>query len=160
MLKKRYFHRSNGRFRVKKPMWRNGRRNGLKIRWAVKGPCRFESGHRQVSIAKCLALSRRLRRRVAIAIATKRRLDIRQDHMSATRERPLFVPVILGTARQGRQSENVALFVFEQTKKRVDVETELIDVRALPMRLDDAGEQIKDPAFSATIDRCDGIILI
>jgi hypothetical protein len=29
------------------PMWRNGRRNGLKIRWAVKGPCRFESGHRQ-----------------------------------------------------------------------------------------------------------------
>ena len=28
------------------PMWRNGRRNGLKIRWAVKGPCRFESGHR------------------------------------------------------------------------------------------------------------------
>jgi hypothetical protein len=28
-------------------MWRNGRRNGLKIRWAVKGPCRFESGHRQ-----------------------------------------------------------------------------------------------------------------
>jgi hypothetical protein len=30
------------------PMWRNGRRNGLKIRWAVNGPCRFESGHRQV----------------------------------------------------------------------------------------------------------------
>ena len=29
------------------PMWRNGRRNGLKIRWAIKGPCRFESGHRQ-----------------------------------------------------------------------------------------------------------------
>src|SRR5438034_5006511 len=28
-------------------MWRNGRRNGLKIRWAVNGPCRFESGHRQ-----------------------------------------------------------------------------------------------------------------
>ena len=28
-------------------MWRNGRRNGLKIRWAVTGPCRFESGHRQ-----------------------------------------------------------------------------------------------------------------
>ncbi len=33
------------------PMWRNGRRNGLKIRWAVIGPCRFESGHRQFSIA-------------------------------------------------------------------------------------------------------------
>src|SRR5438876_1803399 len=75
-------------------------------------------------------------------------------------ERPLFIPVILGTARQGRKSEHVARFVFEQTKKRADVETELIDVRELPMRLDDAGEQMKDPAFSATIERCDGIILI
>jgi NAD(P)H-dependent FMN reductase len=75
-------------------------------------------------------------------------------------EHPLFIPVILGTTRQGRQSEHVARFVFEQTKKRVDVETELIDVRELPMRLDDAGEQMKDPAFSATIERCDGIILV
>ena len=33
------------------PMWRNGRRNGLKIRWAVIGPCRFESGHRQFRCA-------------------------------------------------------------------------------------------------------------
>jgi len=75
-------------------------------------------------------------------------------------ERPLVIPVILGTARQGRQSENVARFVFQQTRKRADVETELIDVRELPMRLDDAGEEMKDAAFSATIDRCDGIILI
>ncbi|MGH7981787.1 MAG: NADPH-dependent FMN reductase [Candidatus Udaeobacter sp.] len=75
-------------------------------------------------------------------------------------ERPLFIPVILGTARQGRQSEHVAHFVFEQTKKHVDVETELIDVRELPMRLDEAGEQMKDAAFSATIERCDGIILV
>src|SRR5881392_1524263 len=75
-------------------------------------------------------------------------------------ERPLFIPVILGTARQGRQSEHVGHFVFEQTKKHVDVETELIDVRKLPMRLDDAGEQMKDTAFSATIDRCDGIIIV
>jgi NAD(P)H-dependent FMN reductase len=75
-------------------------------------------------------------------------------------ERPLFIPVILGTARQGRQSEHVARFVFEQTKKRVDVETELIDVREIPMRLDDAGEQMKDPAFSKIIDRCDGLIIV
>src|SRR5256885_9409833 len=75
-------------------------------------------------------------------------------------ERPLFIPIILGTARQGRQSENVARFVFEQATKRADVETELIDVQKLPMRLDDAGEQMKDTAFSATIDRCDGIIIV
>ena len=75
-------------------------------------------------------------------------------------ERPLFIPVILGTARQGRQSEHAARFVFEQTKKRMDVKTEMIDVRELPMRLDDAGEQMKDAAFSATIEQCDGIILV
>jgi NAD(P)H-dependent FMN reductase len=73
---------------------------------------------------------------------------------------PLFIPIILGTARQGRESEQVAHFVFEQTKKRAMVETELIDVRKLPMRLDDAGEQMKDPKFSATIERCDGLIIV
>ena len=75
-------------------------------------------------------------------------------------ERSLFIPVILGTARQGRQTENVARFVLEQTKKRADVETELIDVRELPMKLDDAGEQMKDPNFSAAIERCDGLIIV
>ena len=80
--------------------------------------------------------------------------------MSANTERPLFIPIILGTARQGRRSEDVARFVFEQTKKRADMETELIDVCKLPMKLDDAGEQMKDPTFSATIERCDGIILV
>src|SRR5947208_15612301 len=75
-------------------------------------------------------------------------------------ERALFIPLILGTAREGRQSENVARFVFEQTKKLADVETELIDVRELPMKLDDAGEQMKDPKFSAAIERCDGLIVV
>jgi NAD(P)H-dependent FMN reductase len=75
-------------------------------------------------------------------------------------ERPLFIPLILGTARQGRESENAARLVFEQTKKRGGVETEFIDIRNLPMKLDDAGEQMKDPKFSATIERCDGLIIV
>src|SRR6266480_5551924 len=43
------FRRLHNKLKMRRtaPMWRNGRRNGLKIRWAVKGPCRFESGHRQ-----------------------------------------------------------------------------------------------------------------
>src|SRR5437870_6045125 len=75
-------------------------------------------------------------------------------------ERLLFIPIILGTSRRGRQSENVARFVFEQTRKRAGVETELIDVCTLPMKLDDAGEQMKDAKFSATINRCDGLIIV
>jgi NAD(P)H-dependent FMN reductase len=80
--------------------------------------------------------------------------------MPTPTERPLFIPIILGTSRRGRQSENVARFVFEQTRKRAGVETELIDVCTLPMKLDDAGEQMKDPKFSATINRCDGLIIV
>src|SRR3954471_775597 len=72
----------------------------------------------------------------------------------------LFIPVLLGTPRQGRESEHVARFVLDQTKKRAGVETELIDVRTLPMKLNDAGEQMKDPKFAATIDRCDGLIIV
>src|SRR6266403_5481739 len=75
-------------------------------------------------------------------------------------ERPLFIPIILGTARQGRRSEHAARFIFEQTKRRADTETELIDVCKLPMRLDDAGEQMKDPTLSSTIERCDGLIIV
>src|SRR3954470_14751397 len=75
-------------------------------------------------------------------------------------DNPLFLPVLLGTPRQGRESEHAAKLVYQQTKKRAGVETELIDVRTLPMKLDDAGEQMKDPKFSATIDRCDGLIIV
>jgi NAD(P)H-dependent FMN reductase len=75
-------------------------------------------------------------------------------------ERSLFIPLILGTARQGRESEHAARFVFERTKARAGVETEFIDIRTLSMKLNDAGEQMKDPKFAATIERCDGLIIV
>ncbi len=43
-------------------------------------------------------------------------------------ERP-FIPVVLGTARKGRQSEKVARAVFEILKGRDDIDIELIDVK-------------------------------
>lgn len=75
-------------------------------------------------------------------------------------ESPLFIPVILGTARKGRRSENAARFVFEQTKARAGVETEWVDVAKIPMRLDDAGEQMKDAAFSELVTRSDALIIV
>lgn len=74
--------------------------------------------------------------------------------------KPLFIPVILGTSRKGRASENVANFVFSEVKKREGVETELIDIRNLNLPMDDAGEAIKDPQFSATVEHADGLILV
>ena len=74
--------------------------------------------------------------------------------------RPLFIPVILGTVRKGRASENIAKFVFEQVKKREGVESELIDIRELNFPGDDAGEQIKNEKFSATCERADGLVIV
>lgn len=72
----------------------------------------------------------------------------------------LFIPVILGTARQGRQSEHVANFVLSEMKKRPEIETELIDVRKLKMRLDDAGEEMKDPDYAEKMTRADGLVIV
>jgi NAD(P)H-dependent FMN reductase len=74
--------------------------------------------------------------------------------------RPLFIPVILGTVRKGRASENVAKFVFEQLKKREGIETELIDICELNFPANDAGEQIKDAKFSAACERADGLVVV
>lgn len=74
--------------------------------------------------------------------------------------RPIFIPVVLGTVRRGRASENVAKFVYEQVKQREGVETELIDICELKVPGDDAGEQIKHQGFSATCERADGLVLV
>lgn len=74
--------------------------------------------------------------------------------------RPLFIPVILGTVRKGRASENIAKFVFEQVTQRDGVESELIDIRELNFPGDDAGEQIKNKRFSDTCERADGLALV
>lgn len=77
-----------------------------------------------------------------------------------TPARPLFIPVILGTARKGRASENVARFVIGHVRKRPGVETELVDIRDIRLPSDDAGEAIKDAGFSATVTRADALILV
>ena len=74
--------------------------------------------------------------------------------------RPLFIPLILGTTRKGRASENVARFVYGEVQKHESVETEFIDLRDLKFTSEDAGESIKDPKFSATMERADGLILV
>lgn len=74
--------------------------------------------------------------------------------------RPLFIPVILGTVRKGRASENVAKFVYQQVRQREGVETELVDIRELDLRIDDAGEGIKDKRFSEICERADGLVLV
>ena len=72
----------------------------------------------------------------------------------------LFIPVILGTVRQGRMSEPVARFVCEQVKQMSGIDTQLVDIRDLPIPLDDAGPQAQIPEFANVVRRADGYIIV
>lgn len=74
--------------------------------------------------------------------------------------RPLFIPVILGTPRKSRASENVAKFVIGEVSKHEGVETELIDILDLRIPINDAGEALKQAGFSATVARADALVLV
>src|SRR5947209_7300565 len=75
-------------------------------------------------------------------------------------DKPLYLPLLLGTARQGRQSEHVANFLLSEMRKRPEIETELIDVGELKMSLHDAGEGMKDADFAQKMTRADGLAIV
>ena len=75
-------------------------------------------------------------------------------------ERPLFIPVILGTPRRGRMSAHAAELMRAQIEKRPGLTTELIDVARLPIPVDDAGEAVKDHDLSETMNRADGVVIV
>lgn len=75
-------------------------------------------------------------------------------------ERPLFIPVILGTSRQGRASEHAARFMFEELRERDGVETVLVDVRELDFPVNDEDGGIKDAAFSQLCERADAYVIV
>ena len=75
-------------------------------------------------------------------------------------DKPLYLPLILGTPRQGRKSEYVAKFLLSEMKKRPEIEAELIDVRELKMTLHDAGQEMADPEYVKKMVRCDGLVIV
>ena len=75
-------------------------------------------------------------------------------------ERPLFIPVILGTVRQGRRSAAAAQLMISELAKRAGVTTELIDIGSLPLPINDAGEAIKDPGFASRMERSDALVIV
>lgn len=78
----------------------------------------------------------------------------------AVPETRLYLPLILGTVRQGRRSEQVAKFLLSEMQKRPEIETELIDIRELKMTLHDAGEEMKDPGYAEKMARADGLAIV
>src|SRR3989442_3645976 len=74
--------------------------------------------------------------------------------------RPLNIPVILGTSRKGRASVHVARLVSDLLNRRAGVCSEVVDIASLPLPVDDAGEAIKNAAFSAVIAAADGLVIV
>ena len=75
-------------------------------------------------------------------------------------DRPISIPVILGTPRQGRMSEFVAKFVVEQIQTMKNIETELVDVRDFPLSSNDAGTNLQNPKFADIVNRSDGLVIV
>ena len=72
----------------------------------------------------------------------------------------MHIPIILGTAREGRQSEKAAKFILAEVEK-FGLETELIDVRDYRLLATDNSEE-SDLAkkLAGKITRADGLIIV
>lgn len=74
----------------------------------------------------------------------------------------LFIPILLGTRRQDRQSEKVAKFIFSKTQQHNEIITQLIDPREIIFPYDDEGQSLKslNPNYRDAIIKADGIIIV
>ncbi|MCY7346127.1 MAG: NAD(P)H-dependent oxidoreductase [Pyrinomonadaceae bacterium] len=74
----------------------------------------------------------------------------------------MFIPIVLGTNRQGRKSANVARWLEEKMSEREDVETKLFDVRDFNLPTDDYGTAIGKgyPEWRDAIIEADGLVIV
>lgn len=75
-------------------------------------------------------------------------------------DRSLFIPVILGTTRQGRRSAHAARLLAQETAKLARVETELIDIATLPIGHGERWDAIRNAGFADKMNRADALILV
>jgi NAD(P)H-dependent FMN reductase len=72
----------------------------------------------------------------------------------------MYIPVILGTAREGRQSEKVATFIYGLAQK-AGLETEIIDIREYRIAAtNNTGNIPHAQKWREKIIRADGMIII
>lgn len=74
----------------------------------------------------------------------------------------LFIPILLGTIREGRESEKVARLVFDRVSKHPEIETMLFDPRTMRLPSDNEGQALKfhNPEYRNAIVRADGLIIV
>lgn len=73
----------------------------------------------------------------------------------------LFIPILLGTAREGRRTEHAARFVFEEAKQYSQFETEFIDPRDfLTAPATEGMSEENSKRWSEIMTRADGLIIV
>ncbi len=72
----------------------------------------------------------------------------------------IFIPVILGTTREGRMSKYVADFIFGEINKIENVESEIFDVKEINLSSNDEGEQIKNETTSDKFNKADAFVIV
>jgi NAD(P)H-dependent FMN reductase len=74
----------------------------------------------------------------------------------------LFIPLILGTNRKDRASENVARWVFRKMEDREEVESRFFDVREFDLPKDDYGTELggQFPEWRDAIIKADGLVIV
>src|SRR3989344_2223254 len=77
-------------------------------------------------------------------------------------QRKLFIPIILGTNREGRQSENVAKLLVKKMKSRKDLEIQLFNVGYFKFPQDDYGQAVKGlfPEWRDAMSKADGLVIV
>lgn len=73
---------------------------------------------------------------------------------------PLYVPVVLGTAREGRRSEKAARFLVQLLEARGDLTTGLVDVRDIDLPPHGPGGGDPPVAWQRTAKRADGFVIV
>lgn len=82
--------------------------------------------------------------------------------MDKVMDKKLFIPILLGTNRQGRTSEHAAKLILSELEKRENVRTLLMDARDFQLPHDNYGEEIKDqfPEYKKNIIAANGLIIV
>lgn len=74
----------------------------------------------------------------------------------------LYIPILLGTNRRDRESENAAKWVFSKMQERDDIEPVYFDVREFKLPHDHYGMEIGQdfPEWRDAIIKADGLVIV
>lgn len=74
----------------------------------------------------------------------------------------VFIPLVLGTNREGSNSSRASGFLLEELEKRGDIETKFFDVGEFDFPKNNYGQDTKDqfPEWRDAVTKSDGLIIV